>query len=46
MYTSLYKNLSKKIYILLPDSKEDYMNEEEKIIKNSIFSKKSIHILK
>lgn len=46
MYVSLYKNLSKKIYILLPDSDMDYMNEEENIIKNSIFPKKNIHILK
>mgnify|MGYP005985068673 CR=1 FL=1 len=46
MYASLYKNLSKKIYILLPDSREDYMNEEEKILKNSIFPKKNIEILK
>jgi len=46
MYANLYNNLSKKIYILLPDTKEDYMNEEEMVLKNSIFPQKNICILK
>ncbi len=46
MYACLYKNLSKKIYILLPDTREDYMNEEQFVLKNSIFPKKNIYILK
>gem|GEM_PF-6135966 len=46
MHWNLYSNLSKKIYILLPDESEDYMSEEISIIKNSIFPKKNIIVLK
>lgn len=46
IHWNLYSNLSKKIYILLPDDKEWYMSDEIDIIKNSIFPKKNIEIIK
>jgi hypothetical protein len=46
MHWNLYSNLSKKIYILLPDNQADYMNEELEVIENSIFPKNNIKIIK